>query len=388
MFRDIFVPPMRGEFKITAKNKEGEVVYEYEDKNVIVNTAKPVTAMALCQCVLTNDPAQGAIWYEHDGDTANDKWSDEYRVDPQVFQIGFLKMGGGFPRKRSLNLGNSEVAAIPSTVLADPTNNRSALFQEVDLGTSTLTTATSWVRYDGPTEQPYHSLSLLYPRKTDIDLVDRDYQWSKKIIRYTYNDNDINAENFTAQFKTYMRFDEGNGPRLDTFGDLINKDDLFYEYREAGLFIGIPAWTFSNVVGDQVDIEYGGSNAARFTQAASASCLANNCASGALNFDARLTDNLKHYRFWDGALGNNAITDWNPSLTWGSMVEYSNAVKDGSNLCFKSGVTSGSNHILKGTMHKGYYMVARKTFPMISKSKDLELTLQWNLVFGSAAPEV
>lgn len=41
------VPPMRGEFSLTVRNKAGEIVEEYVDKNLIVNLSKSSLARLL-----------------------------------------------------------------------------------------------------------------------------------------------------------------------------------------------------------------------------------------------------------------------------------------------------------------------------------------------------
>lgn len=383
MFKDIFENQMRGEFKVIAKDKQGNIVYEYQDNNVVVDSARPVTAYALCQSV--GGAVDKASWYEYSTDIgeANDKWTDSNLIDPQSFQISFIKMGGGFPRKRSIHTaGLAEVGCIPSTLYADSTL-RADLYRSIPFVSSTSTVAaSSWVAYNGPTDQPYHSSSLLYPRKTDKDLVDRDYQWGKKIINYGYSGTPSNS--FKATFTTYMRFNEGNGPILDTVGTQVGVDDQMYEYREAGLFIGVPSWTFEDTPANQASIEYGAANGARNPLADAGEPLSNNFQLG-LTWDSRLTDNLKQLRFWDGQSSVHSVpratVNWDASLTWENTIANHNGTTNASNLTAM--YNTSSNHNFKGKLYEGYYMVARKTFPMISKSKDLELTIQWNLVFGS-----
>ena len=62
-FLDRYNGIVRGEFKITAKNKEGEVVYEYEDNNLVVNDAKhrrvEVSLIASEKCKKTANYRQG-----------------------------------------------------------------------------------------------------------------------------------------------------------------------------------------------------------------------------------------------------------------------------------------------------------------------------------------
>ena len=44
--------------------------------------------------------------------------------------------------------------------------------------------------------------------------------------------------------------------------------------------------------------------------------------------------------------------------------------------------TLPSEKNFNGYLYDGYLMVARKTFPTITKTEDLEFTITWTLTFG------
>jgi hypothetical protein len=368
---------MKGEFLLIARNKNGEIIYTYEDKNVVVNDARPTTAYSLSRAMKT-----GANRPEYDGDGYDLESYKEELMNISSFQIAFIKMGGGFPRKRSYcNSLGEEIPLVPTEFKNGMT--RSSLYSHLDFGTTlTDTVPANWSKYGlSSIQQPYNTSSLLYPRKTDKDIVDRDYQWSKRILKYSYTGTPTST-GFRADFTTTMRFEEGNGPAFTATGNTQGVNRL-YEYREAGLYVGIMPWLYKSEPVNEYNVQ-SELAAARNEHAVYGDFFgASNVSTGTI--DSALTNNLREYRYWDGhselmnaSWGGGGLPQWpkynEGSYIWESSLKYRNA--------FKSKNDTTTNTDLQGELFEGWYMVARKTFPVISKTRDLEFTIKWSLVFG------
>jgi hypothetical protein len=381
-FFDNFKGTIRGEFEVIAKNKKGEIVHTYRDNNVVVDDARPATAFLLCQAI---QAVGGATRPEFDGD-GFDNTTDfvEKTINPRTFQVSFIKLAGGFPRKRSYcNLAGEEIPLAPAELISSGGATRSSLFVEIPFGsTLTDTVPTSWTNYGGSTiNQPYHTSSLLYPRKTDSDVVDRDFAWSKRITNYSYTGTPTTTT-FRADFLTTMRFNEGNGPAFDCTGQREGENSL-YEYREAGLFVGRQPWQFNPTQSAEADV-IAENATARHPKAVLGDIFGVSNLAG--DIDSTLTGNLREYRYWDGhseLLGASyavasTIPDWpkfsENKYTWESGLSFRNNFKS------IDGVTTNAD--LQGELYEGHYMVARKTFPVLTKTKDLEFSIKWSLVFG------
>jgi len=377
---DIFGRIIRGEFEIIGRNRKGEIVYEYRDHNVVVDDARPTTAYLLCQAITGQEVNRPE--YDNDGFTVSGFRDD--LINSRTFQVSFIKMGGGFPRKRSFcNTGGEEIPLVPAELSGLST--RSSLYTAIAYGsTATDTIPADWTKYGSVvSEQPYNTSSLLYPRKTDTDILDRDYQWSKRIAVYSY-ENTATSAGFKANFVTTMRFTEGNGPEFDCNG-VRQGDNQLYEYREAGLYVGAMPWQFGDNPASETDVLNENKTArhpkADLGEIFGASDLAD-------DIDSTLTTNLREYRYWDGdsELIGASYGTASPSNTpawpkksdgsylWENSLQYRN--------WFRSMDGSTSNSYLQGELFRGNYMVARKTFPVITKTKDLEFTVKWSLVFG------
>ena len=76
-------PVLRGEFELIAKNREGSVVYEHVDHNVVVNDARVVTAFLVSQAILSGADRQETI---DDADT----YFDESLIGAKNVQISFM----------------------------------------------------------------------------------------------------------------------------------------------------------------------------------------------------------------------------------------------------------------------------------------------------------
>jgi hypothetical protein len=373
------VQRFRGEFQIVGKNRQGETVYEYEDKNVVVDDARIVTAFLINPFILG-----GAERKEYDGEGIDNKTAFEWKkINPFNFMINFIKMGGGYPRKRSY-ASSVEVPLVPYELSTDV---RSSLFTYLDYDTNGPTVPSSWLAYTGANTEPYKASSLLYPRKSDTDILDRDYQWSKRILKYSFpNDIDSPDVSFKTTFETTARFDEGNGPHFDCFGDYLEETEREYEYREAGLFIGVQPWLWSATQTGQTDDRE--SSLTPHPRRVVGDIFGKEVYGG--NLDSTLSNNLREYRYWDG---HSKLIDYgnvNETVKW--PAESSSIVNWQSSLEFRGNFSSiyynpdtsvvGTTTERQGTIYTGNYMVARKTFPVLTKTRDIEFTIRWSLVFG------